>query len=370
LSVRRVLMTADAVGGVWTYSLELTKFLRAADSDVHLCVLGPRPNEQQERDAEAAGAASISVPCLPLEWTAHSEDELDELAEDLQDRACKCQADLAHLNAPAQVGMRGWPLPLAVTAHSCVGTWWAAAGNGPMPHDLAWRARRTGVGMTLADAVIAPSKAFARDLASIYGELIPFTAIHNGRSASAPTLEDKGDLLLTAGRLWDSGKNATIIGAAARICGATIYAAGPTCGPNGEMADLSHLELLGSLDPNAMANWHRRTGIFVSMSNYEPFGLAVLEAAQAGSALVLSDIATFRELWDGAAIFVEPNNAAQLADAIRDLQRDSTRRRELGAAATARANDYNLEAMGERTLDAYGMAMTTDRALEREGARA
>ena len=44
--------------------------------------------------------------------------------------------------------------------------------------------------------------------------------------------------------------------------------------------------------------------IFVSVSRYEPFGLAVLEAAHAGCALVLSDIPTFRELWQGAASFV------------------------------------------------------------------
>ena len=47
-----------------------------------------------------------------------------------------------------------------------------------------------------------------------------------------------------------------------------------------------------------------RCPIFVSAARYEPFGLAVLEAAQAGCALVLSDIPTFRELWDGAALFV------------------------------------------------------------------
>ena len=49
-----------------------------------------------------------------------------------------------------------------------------------------------------------------------------------------------------------------------------------------------------------------RTAVFVSPALYEPFGLAVLEAAQAGCALVLSDIPTFRELWDGVALFVAP----------------------------------------------------------------
>ena len=53
-----------------------------------------------------------------------------------------------------------------------------------------------------------------------------------------------------------------------------------------------------------------RAAIFVSSSVYEPFGLAVLEAAGSGAALVLSDIPTFRELWDEAALFAPPGDAA------------------------------------------------------------
>ncbi len=53
-----------------------------------------------------------------------------------------------------------------------------------------------------------------------------------------------------------------------------------------------------------MATAYAAATVFASMARYEPFGLAVLEAAQAGMRLVLSDIPTFRELWDGAAIFV------------------------------------------------------------------
>ena len=52
------------------------------------------------------------------------------------------------------------------------------------------------------------------------------------------------------------------------------------------------------------------------MARYEPFGLAVLEAAQAGMRLVLSDIPSFRELWDGAATFVA-SRRADLLPALR-----------------------------------------------------
>ena len=69
---------------------------------------------------------------------------------------------------------------------------------------------------------------------------------------------------------------------------------------------LAHLQPLGELDERTLAGCLSARPVFVSAARYEPFGLAVLEAAQAGCPLVLSDIPTFRELWDGAALFVDP----------------------------------------------------------------
>ncbi len=84
--------------------------------------------------------------------------------------------------------------------------------------------------------------------------------------------------------------------------------------------------------------------MFASPSRYEPFGLAVLEAAQAGQALVLADIPTFRELWDGAALFASDDGfAAALRRALDDPAR-------LAAAARKRAGRYTAEVMAERTL--------------------
>jgi glycosyltransferase involved in cell wall biosynthesis len=91
----------------------------------------------------------------------------------------------------------------------------------------------------------------------------------------------------------------------------------------------------------------------VSTAVYEPFGLAVLEAAQAGCALVLSDIATFRELWGGAAIFVPPNDEAAIAQAIAGLMSDPVARAALADAARQRSVRYSAEAMVAGVLEIY-----------------
>ena len=81
----------------------------------------------------------------------------------------------------------------------------------------------------------------------------------------------------------------------------------------------------------------QRAAIFAAPSRYEPFGLAVLEAATCGAALVLADIATFRELWHDVAVFVPPNDPAAWAVAVNRLADDRSRLAGLASQARERA---------------------------------
>jgi glycogen synthase len=107
-----------------------------------------------------------------------------------------------------------------------------------------------------------------------------------------------------------------------------------------------------------MRRHYARASLFVSTALYEPFGLTVLEAAQAGLPLVLSDIPSFRELWDGAAVFCRPRDARAFISAINDLLRDSDRRTALAAEARARAGCYTSEAMVSATLSVHRLALS------------
>src|SRR4051812_47820757 len=75
--VLRVFMTADAVGGVWQYALDLVEALRGHAVAVELAVLGPAPSRDQRDVAEQAGVRLI-VTGLPLDWTAISRNEVLE----------------------------------------------------------------------------------------------------------------------------------------------------------------------------------------------------------------------------------------------------------------------------------------------------
>ena len=349
---RKIMMSADAVGGVWSYALELARGLGEKGIALHLVLLGPEPTPSQRAEARAIPSLDMTVTCLPLEWTADRECDLDRVAGHLQDLAGATGADLVHLNAPAHAGTRPWEKPLVITAHSCLGTWWRAVRGGSMPDDMIWRVRRTAQGLARADAVMAPSRSFGEELASTYGAALPLRIVLNGRKPASRHCLAKRHVL-TAGRLWDAGKNIRLLDEAAALTRYPVLAAGSVAGPNGERQMFRHLHLLGSLPAWKLSRWYERCAVFASPSHYEPFGLAVLEAAQADAALILADIPSFRELWAGCALFAPPDDARAWAEAITRLCDDESTRKRLAGKARERAESYSAQAMSQETLAVY-----------------
>ncbi len=340
----RLLMTTDAVGGTWRYSLDLAGGLAECGIQVVLAVLGPSPTPAQRAEAEAVPGLRLVDTGLPLDWTAATAGELGRVSERLAALAALSGVDSVHLHAPALVGAARWPAPVVSVAHSCVATWWRAVRGGPMPDDFAWRSAATRAGLLASKQVIAPSAAHARATEAAHGPM-PIHVVHNGSRALPAASRPRRPGVLTAGRLWDAGKAADWLDRAAPGLDAPILAAGPTCSPEGSEVRFHHLRLLGTLAPDALAAEYAGATVFASMARYEPFGLAVLEAAQAGMALVLSDTPGFRELWDGAAIFV-----AEEAGLLPALQQALAAPDPWAARARDRARRYTVEHMAAGTL--------------------
>jgi glycosyltransferase involved in cell wall biosynthesis len=352
----RLLMTADAVGGVWSYAIDLLQGMAPHGVEATLAVLGPAPTADQRAAAAAVPGLQLLETALPLEWLAESKVEVAGTGHALAALAREVGADLVHLNTPAPAACAAFSAPLVIACHSCVATWWDAVRSGPLPDDFRWRAELTGQAYAAARLLVAPTAAFAAATARTYGLRHPPLVINNGRRAlTDPALAPSvpADFAVTAGRLWDEGKDmATLDRAAARLP-IPVLAAGDARGPNGAQAQLRNLRQLGRLSDTELARILEARPIFVSPARYEPFGLAVLEAAQAGCALVLSDIPGFRELWDGAAEFVRPGDDAILAERVQHIATDRERRATLGVAARRRAERYTVETQVAAMLAAY-----------------
>jgi len=349
----RVLMTTDAVGGVFTYAVDMARGLGEAGVDVTLAVLGPGLSPDQAAQVAALPSVELVVTGLTLDWMAEEPALITAAGEAVADLARRSRADLVHLNSPALAACRAFDLPVVGVAHSCLATWWAAVRQGPMPEDFAWRTHLLSRGYFACDALVAPSAAFAMATARRYG-VAPPTVVHNGRRPAVKLDGGSRDrCVITGGRLWDEGKNIAALEAAAERLNAPVLAAGPLRSPAGDCATLKTIQPLGRLSESMMAAALRRAPVFASLALYEPFGLTVLEAAQAGCALVLSDIPTFRELWSGAAVLTPPGDELAAAAAIQALLDDPAEAGRLGAAACRRAARFTPEAMVDGMLRVY-----------------
>lgn len=347
-------MTADAVGGVFQYACDLAAGLAAHGVRTTLALLGPAPTAAQQACATGVPGLTLVSSGLPLDWLADDAGSIREAADAMAELARRHRADIVHVNSPALAGPTH-DVPVVAGLHSCLATWWRAVKDGPMPADFRWRTDVTARGLDAADLVVCPSAAFARQVQEIYG--IQPLVVHNGRASAPPAPPGEASaFVFTSGRLWDEGKNIATLAAASRLTALPLLAAGALAGPNGARAALRDAQALGLLDDAQVRACLARQPIFASAALYEPFGLGVLEAAQAGCPLVLADIPTFRELWQGAASFVPPRDAEAFAHAVDRLARDHDLRGERGAAAKKRAGRYTVAAMAKRMLAVYAAA--------------
>jgi glycosyltransferase involved in cell wall biosynthesis len=347
-------MTADAVGGVWSYAMTLCAQLQAHDIDVTLATLGPRPSAAQRLAAARLGNVRLFASDHRLEWMPEGWRDQEAAGHWLMRLADVAAADVVHVNGYSLAALP-WQRPTVCVAHSCVSSWWRAVHGVAPPSE--WDAYRRGVerGLNAADRVVAPTNAFLAQLYSCYDVSRPSLVIRNGIHCGS---EDSSwrrrlPIVFACGRPWDASKNMGVLDAAAREVPWHMYLAGNLVGPDGASFHCSSVRALGSLSHVDVMSWLRRSSIFVHPAVYEPFGLAVAEAAAAGCVLVLADIPTLRELWDGAAEFFEPRDAGELKRTLDALIADPMRQRQLGVAARQRAAEYGAQAMGEGYRQLY-----------------
>ncbi|HEX3854120.1 MAG TPA: glycosyltransferase family 4 protein, partial [Polyangiaceae bacterium] len=94
----RVLMTADAVGGVFTYALNLTRELCRRGADVVVACMGPEPSREQRKEAQSVPGLRLEHAPYALEWMDAPWADVDCAGDWLLDIGRSLQADIVHLN--------------------------------------------------------------------------------------------------------------------------------------------------------------------------------------------------------------------------------------------------------------------------------
>jgi len=344
----KVLLTADTVGGVWTFALALTRALARNDVEVTLATMGRALDADQRDEVRRCGAAAVYVSDFALEWMQEPWADLERAGDWLLRLAAEVEPDVVHLSSYGHAALP-WRAPVLVTGHSCVLSWFEAVRREPAPPS--WERYRQLVerGLQAADVVTAPTAAMLRALERHYRFEGARTVVPNGRSANGFAAHPKEPFVFAAGRLWDEAKNITSLDGVASSLRWPVRVAGEISSPDGTRPWPRHLELLGRLAPRRLAEAYARASIFAAPERYEPFGLAPLEAALSGCALVLGDIPSLHEVWGGAALYVDPDSRDALRTALACLIEEPAVRRDLAAAALRRARAFTPE----RTAAAY-----------------
>lgn len=342
-----VLMTTDNVGGVWTYSLELAAALAERAIGVDLASMGSPVTAEQRRQVDRLKNVWLHPSPYKLEWMEQPWADVDAAGRWLMELEARAQPDVIHLNGYCH-GSLPWAAPVVVVAHSCVLSWWQAVKKAPAPRH--WDAYKARVrhGLRSADFVVAPTRAMFDELLRLYGPLGRTCVIPNCRTGDGSgSLRRKEPIVFAAGRGWDEGKNLAILEGIGDKIDSRIVIAG--C----EERQKTNVTCLGWVSQAVMADWRRRAAIFAHPARYEPFGLAVLEAALAGCALVLGDIPSLHEVWSDCALFADPEDPDELAKQIRRLECDRCLRNEMAIKARRRGRRYQPQVTAGLYADLY-----------------
>ena len=340
----RILITSDAVGGVGTHAAALARALQLRGHTVRLLVCGPPA-------AAPPGVDAASVPGR-LEWMGQGDgralaSEVAQAQAAVASLALRWRPDVFHSNQFAFVGAAP-DTPTLLAVHSDVFSWWRTVRGQPPPNDAyhVWYRGLVQRALAQAAAVVAPTHSVLADLRSSFGFVGGSVLPHGCPRVQLPAAE-KHPWAVSLGRLWDEGKQIELL--CRSPLALPVYVAGDHRHPlRGQLVlpTTAGVRFLGTLASAEVALLLARASVYIAPSRYEPFGLAPLEAAHAGCALLLNDLPSFREVWGSAACYFARNDGDALARCLQTLASDSGQVRALAAAAAQRARQrYTAERM-------------------------
>jgi glycosyltransferase involved in cell wall biosynthesis len=363
------LVTADTIGGVWTYVRELVTGLVRRDVRVTLVSFGAIPTAQQVSWMEGLSGLDFRATGFRLEWMQDAEEDIEISSEYLASIVREVKPDILHLNQYCY-GALEVDVPRIVVAHSDVVSWWVAV-HGEEPRDSRWmRWYRETVrrGITSATALAAPSRWMLDAVKAFHATPSQGSVIFNGRNQNLfnPHVTKEG-YVVSVGRLWDGGKQVSLL---TNIDPPVpVFIAGSEDHPDSAHRSIRHgraskkVYFKGPQSEAQLRHLYARASMYAATSRYEPFGLAPLEAALSRCAVVANDIPTFHEIWGDDALYFGPNDAASLQESIGQLVADKALCIEYANRAYNRARElYTSERMTDAYLSLYQSVVAAEAA--------
>ena len=345
----RILLTTDTVGGVWTFTQELCAGLLERGHAVALVSLGRAPSDSQQAWFEtmfAQNKARFRYRSLdvPLEWMDENAGAYRWAEAELLQTVEEFQVELLHFSQFC-FGALPVALPKVVTAHSDVLSW-AEACRPTGLEDTEWLRQYCALvdaGLSGANGVVAPTRWMAEALGRGFASAGDVMVIYNGRSLPCIAGVSRVRRLqaVSAGRRWDEAKGLGMLdGIEAAM---PVMLAGDT--------QLENADGAGCLSQGDLLSLFTKSSVYIAASMYEPFGLAPLEAALCGCAVLANDIESLHEVWRDGALYFRGQEQLKAVLARLTASEDDLRSAQLRSGA--RAAELSASAMVESYLDLY-----------------
>ncbi|WP_297527240.1 glycosyltransferase family 4 protein [Thiohalobacter sp.] len=122
--------------------------------------------------------------------------------------------------------------------------------------------------------------------------------------------------------------------------------------------------LMGRVDDSKLFSLYRHAEMLIMPSLYEGFGLPAVEAMNAGTPVIGSNLASLPEVIGRGGLYVNPFSVESIADRILELANDERLRAALAKAAKDQARRFSWDRTGMLTLRAINSAWMTRRGLK------
>lgn len=239
---------------------------------------------------------------------------------------------------------------------------------------LHWMTRR---GVSRADKILTVSE-YARQRIAQVGKIDPkrITAIAHGCPADVLRIQDQATLDDVRTRLGidkafvmaDALKNPVVLVRAWQMLPERLqqnntlvfFSRRPDVQPEVlEFADRAKARLLVRPSRADLIALFSMAHVFVFPSWIEGFGLPLIEAMKCGAAIIASDRGAIPEVVGKAARLIDAEDAAGLAENLRELLEDSARREELQACGLRRAENFTWQKTASQVYDTYAEVIAT-----------
>ena len=113
------------------------------------------------------------------------------------------------------------------------------------------------------------------------------------------------------------------------------------------------VKLLGYIDEAQLARLYQAASVFLFPSLEEGFGIPVLEAMAGGVPVVTSNVSSMPEVGGEASLYVDPHDAADIAQKVVQAVEDSALRAGLVQKGLSRASEFTWRRTAQATLAVY-----------------